>query len=184
METGESNEEIRQIVREELQKLLEASERESESQGQTRREMLNLLALGVGSLGIGSYLASDSASAQTVAPSGTLGSASRPLEAMYSMDLQALDRLLVNEQQVLIDRPSSGAIQLLESEGTVQTGVTATEATHYVSLGVDPSSVSQDCEIAARLKYNNASGEYEIPIVEQTTGIGNPVINYDIMRVR
>lgn len=76
----------------------------------------------------------------------------------------------------------SGQTTLSSGVGQVDTGVSATDATFMLSLGVDDPGA--DCKLAGRLFWDDSDGSYWIEINEVETSVGNPTVNYDIVRVR
>lgn len=76
----------------------------------------------------------------------------------------------------------SGQVQLSSGEATVDTGISATDATFNLALGVDDPGA--DVDLSGRLFWDDSAGTYKIQIVEATTSVGNPTANYDVVRVR
>ena len=77
---------------------------------------------------------------------------------------------------------ASGQVTLSSGEATVDTGISATDATFNLALGVDDPDA--DVDLNGRLVWDDSAGTYKIDIVEATTSVGNPVANYDVVRVR
>jgi hypothetical protein len=77
---------------------------------------------------------------------------------------------------------ASGQVTLSSGEATVDTGISATDATFSVALGVDDP--GSDVDVAARLFFDTSAGTYKINFVESSTSVGNPTVNYDVVRVR
>lgn len=146
----------------------------------SRRDVLGAAAVAAGAGVLGSYGLSGSASAQAYTATGTIGSSQNPLEELWAADIEAMNALRVQQQNVAIDVPISGSVQLGESTAQVDTGISDTDATYFAALGVD--NTSNPCEVAARLRW--ANGSYRLGIVEQRTSIGNPTVNFDLVRVR
>jgi hypothetical protein len=76
----------------------------------------------------------------------------------------------------------SGSVTLSSGSATIDTGVaTSNTATFTVALGPD----TDDADISAEVRADSGSGNYEVDLVEtQDTAVGNPTIEYDILRVR
>lgn len=76
----------------------------------------------------------------------------------------------------------SGQVQLSSGTAVVDTGISAADATFQLALGVDDPNA--DCKLTGRLFWDDAAGTYQIEIVEDGTSVGNPTVNYDVVRVR
>jgi len=75
---------------------------------------------------------------------------------------------------------ASGSVTLASGTATIDTGVgVGTTATFYVALGPD----TDDADVAADIRAASG-GNYEVDIQETDSSVGNPTINYDIVRVR
>jgi hypothetical protein len=51
-----------------------------------------------------------------------------------------------------------------------------------LALGIDDPNA--DAEVAGSLFWDDSAGNYEIRIRETETSVGNPTVNYDVLRVR
>jgi len=76
----------------------------------------------------------------------------------------------------------SGQVTLSSGSATVDTGISAVDATFHVALGVDDP--GSDVDVAARLFFDTSAGTYKINFVESSTSVGNPTVNFDVVRVR
>lgn len=76
----------------------------------------------------------------------------------------------------------SGQVQLSNGEATVSTNLSTTDATFYPAIGVDDP--GQDTQVSAYLRWDDSANAYDIKFVESETTVGNPTVNYDIVRVR
>jgi hypothetical protein len=76
----------------------------------------------------------------------------------------------------------TGQVQLSSGTAVVDTGISATDATFNLALGVDDPNA--DTKITGRLFWDDAAGTYKVEIVEDSTSVGNPTVNYDVIRVR
>jgi hypothetical protein len=76
---------------------------------------------------------------------------------------------------------ASGEATLSNNVAEVGTGITTTDATFMLALGVDDPDA--DAEVAGALFWDDSAGEYEVRIRETDTDV-NPTVNYDILRVR
>jgi len=76
----------------------------------------------------------------------------------------------------------SGQVTLSSGSATVDTGISAVDATFILGLGVDDPNA--DVDLSGRLFFDNSAGTYKIQIVEATTSVGNPTANFDVVRVR
>ena len=81
-----------------------------------------------------------------------------------------------------LDVVASGQVTLSSGSATVDTGVSATDATFQLAIGVDDPGA--DTKLAGRLFWDDSAGSYHVEIVEQETSVGNPTANYDVIRVR
>lgn len=77
---------------------------------------------------------------------------------------------------------ASGQVTLSNSSGVVDTGLSTTDATFNLALGLDDPNA--DCKISGRLFWDDSAGTYKVEVKESGTAIGNPTVNYDIVRVR
>lgn len=91
---------------------------------------------------------------------------------------------LVDEgtNQFGLDIIDSGQVTLSSGTATVDTGISTTDATFMLALGVDDPGA--DVAVAGELFFDTSDGTYEVRIDETDTGVGNPTVNYDIVRVR
>jgi len=91
---------------------------------------------------------------------------------------------LVDEgtNQFGLDVIDSGQVTLSSGTATVDTNISATDATFMLALGADDP--GSDVAVAGELFFDTSDGTYEIRIDETDTGVGNPTVNYDIVRVR
>jgi hypothetical protein len=76
---------------------------------------------------------------------------------------------------------ANGDVQLSSGEATVDTGISTTDATFMLAIGIDDPNA--DCELAGRLFWDDSAGTYKVKILEQNTTIGNPTANYKIVQV-
>jgi hypothetical protein len=76
----------------------------------------------------------------------------------------------------------TGQVTLSSGTAVVDTAITAVDATFMLSVGVDDPNA--DTKVAGRLFWDDSAGTYKVEIVEQETSVGNPTVNYDIIRVR
>ncbi len=75
----------------------------------------------------------------------------------------------------------SSSVTLSSGVATVSTGITTAGATLMLALGIsDPNA---DCEIAGTVFWDDSAGENKIKIKEIDTSVGNPTVNYDVIRV-
>lgn len=82
------------------------------------------------------------------------------------------------EQNVVL----SGQVTLSSGEAIVDTGISAVDATLSPALGVDDPDA--DTQVSAYLFWDDSVGTYHIKIIESETAVGNPTVNYDIVRIR
>jgi hypothetical protein len=83
---------------------------------------------------------------------------------------------------VFLSVAATGQTTLSSGVATVDTGLSATDATFYLALGIDDPNA--DAKIAGRLFWDDSAGTYKVELVEDGTSVGNPTVNYDILRVR
>jgi len=81
-----------------------------------------------------------------------------------------------------LDVIDSGQVTLSSGTATVDTNISAVDATFMLALGVDDP--GSDVAVAGELFFDTSDGTYEIRIDETDTSVGNPTVNYDIVRVR
>jgi hypothetical protein len=81
-----------------------------------------------------------------------------------------------------LDVIDSGQVTLSSGTATVDTNISATDATFMLALGVDDP--GSDVAVAGELFFDTSDGTYEIRVDETDTSVGNPTVNYDIVRVR
>lgn len=77
---------------------------------------------------------------------------------------------------------TSGQVTLSGGLAEISTNVNATDATFMLALGIDDPNA--DAEVAGSLFWDDSAGNYEIRIRETETSVGNPTVNYDVIRVR
>lgn len=77
---------------------------------------------------------------------------------------------------------ASGQVQLSSGSAIVSTNVSAVDATFNLALGVDDPGA--DCKVTGRLFWDDSAGTYKVEMMEDGTSVGNPTINYDVIRVR
>ena len=92
------------------------------------------------------------------------------------------DEVQVGGNTALLAVAASGSVTLSSGVGTVDTGLSDAQATFLLGLGVDDPNA--DTKITGRLFWNDSAGTYHVEIVEDETSVGNPTVNYDIIRVR
>lgn len=88
----------------------------------------------------------------------------------------------VGSSSALISVAATGQVQLSSGTAVVDTGLSTTDATFYLALGVDDPGA--DAKITGRLFWDDSAGTYKVEMVEDGTSVGNPYVNYDILRVR
>jgi hypothetical protein len=76
---------------------------------------------------------------------------------------------------------ASGQANLSNNLAEVTTGISATDATFMLALGIDDP--DSDAEVAGALYWDDNAGEYKVRIRETETDV-NPTVNFDIIRVR
>lgn len=185
-DTTLTEEQVREIARDEFQR---CADEPSRLTGATKRDVLRgaaLLGGAAASASLGTLAAVGNAAAQS--GSGTIGTQDAPLDAIYVDNLhQSTSTVDTNELQIdsntaLLARAANGQVQLSSGAATVDTGISATDATFYLGLGIDDPGA--DCKVAGRLFWDDSAGTYKVEIVEDGTSVGNPTVNYDVFRVR
>jgi len=76
----------------------------------------------------------------------------------------------------------SGQETLSSGSAVVDTGISATDATFQLAIGVDDPDA--DTKLSGRLFWDDSAGTYKVEIVESDTSVGNPTANIDVVRVR
>ena len=87
-----------------------------------------------------------------------------------------------NGNTMLDNVATSGQVTLSSGLAEISTNVSATDATFMLALGIDDPNA--DAEVAGSLFWDDSAGNYEIRIRETETSVGNPTVNYDVLRVR
>lgn len=77
---------------------------------------------------------------------------------------------------------ATGQVTLSSGSAVVDTAISVTDATFYLALGIDDPAA--DAKVAGRLFWDDSAGTYKMEIVEDGTSVGNPTVNYDVLRVR
>jgi hypothetical protein len=77
---------------------------------------------------------------------------------------------------------TSGQTTLSDGLAEFSTNISQTDATFMLALGIDDPNA--DAEVAGSLFWDDSAGNYEIRIRETETSVGNPTVNYDVLRVR
>ncbi|AGM11361.1 hypothetical protein M199_gp031 [Halogranum tailed virus 1] len=77
---------------------------------------------------------------------------------------------------------ASGQVTLTSNNAVVDTGISAIDATFTLAIGIDDPDA--DTKVSGRLFWDDSSGTYKVELVENGTDVGNPTVNYDIIRVR
>lgn len=76
---------------------------------------------------------------------------------------------------------ASGSTTLGSGTATIDTEVSNTEtATFFVAIGP----TTTDADLAADVRQDSGTGTYVIDIQETDTSVGNPSVEYDIVRIR
>lgn len=131
-------------------------------------------------------MASDTMEALGVAGAGLVGGIVTGSEADVRAEhallsyLPALTVLLASKNIV-----ASGQVQLQDGTAVISTGVTQPVATFNLALGVPDPDV--DAKVAGRAFWDEsagADGEQKIELVESGSDVGNPVVAFDVERVR
>ena len=177
--------------------------------GVSRRQFLKMLGLGAGSLALSSVAAGTTWSKVTprtqgtsdikseVAMKGLTGSSS-------SFDIDGTTKTLFSVQDggpVKVKNTSlkinsglkdgsgslmaqsvvaTGQVSLSSGTAVVDTGISVTDATFTLALGID--NPNADAKVSGRIFWDDSAGTYKVEIVEQTAV--NPTVNYDVVRVR
>ena len=130
------------------------------------RRQFAAAASGVLSTGALVALGVDEASAQAA---GQVGTASSPVDMVaYTL----ADR---NGDNALMQVAASGSVTLSNGSATV-TVEAASGSTYYLALGTD-----ENAKISGRVFDD---GDVKIELVETQTNVGNPTVDYDVLRVR
>lgn len=82
-------------------------------------------------------------------------------------------------QTMLSEVVASGTVTLSSGVASVDTGVSDTDATFTLALGVD----TQDAKVGGRIYLDSGTGTYQVEIVERGTSVGNPSVDYKVIRV-
>jgi hypothetical protein len=75
----------------------------------------------------------------------------------------------------------SGSVTLSSGSASIDTGVaSSTTATFFVAIGP----TTADAEVAADIRDDSGTSTYQVDIQETDTSVGNPTVEYDVIRVR
>jgi len=96
--------------------------------------------------------------------------------------LNATTEIQIGGNTAISSVAASGQVTLSSGAAVVDTGLSATNATFNLALGVDDPDA--DTKITGRLFWDDSAGTYKVEFVEDSTSVGNPTVNYDIIRVR
>jgi hypothetical protein len=130
-----------------------------------RRQVLQAGGLVAGG-GVLGALTADRAAADA---EGQVGTTSAPIDVVaYSLQ----DR---SGTQAFIEVVASGSVQLSSGSATV-TVETASGTTYYLALGTD-----ENAKVSGRVFDD---GDVTVEIVETDTSVGNPTVDYDVVKVR
>jgi len=113
---------------------------------------------------------------------GGLGSDSQAIPGTTHLESLDTDALSVGSDSALISVAASGQSTLSSGSATVDTELSDTDATFYLALGIDDPDA--DAKVAGRMFWDDSAGTYKVEIVEDGTSVGNPTVNYDVLRVR
>lgn len=103
-------------------------------------------------------------------------------EAQDAVGNNVGDGLSYNDSSgsVSMNSVASGNVTLSSGQATVDTGIgEGTTATFFVAFGP----VTDGAEVAATIEAQS-NGNYVVHIDEQNTSVGNPTVEYDVVRVR
>jgi hypothetical protein len=138
----------------------------------SRRQLVAIAGSGL-SAGALAALGLEEASAQS-GPAGQQGTDSEPND-MFAWDLDIDNVMSHNGDNALIDVAASGSVTLSSGSATV-TVESASGSTYYLALGTD-----DNAKVSGRIFDD---GSVQVEIVETDTSVGNPTVNYDVLRVR
>lgn len=168
-----SDEDDPETLRERVAELEQTVEQQSETIAKMLPGRRAILSGAVGaSLGAaGMFSATERASAQA---SGQVGTSSKPLDVEgYAVNVQ--NKLTASGTNALIDVAASGSVTL-SSGSAIETVETASGSTYYLALGTD-----DNAKVSGRIFDD---GSVKVEIVETDTNVGNPTVEYDVLRVR
>jgi len=143
----------------------------------TRRQLAAIAGGGL-SAGALATFGIDTAEAQAA---GQVGTDTDPVD-VFGFNVEVANELRDGAANpMLASVADSGSVTLSSGTATVNTTVATSEtATFYVGLGP----ATDDAEVAASIRADSGSGNYEVDIQETDTSVGNPSVEYDIVRVR
>lgn len=90
-----------------------------------------------------------------------------------------INRMTVNNDLAIQSVAASGEVDLSSGSATVDTGLSASDSTYYLALGGE---LADNAKIVGRLDLTSST--VQIELLEDGTGVGNPTVNYDVIRVR
>jgi uncharacterized protein YaiE (UPF0345 family) len=82
---------------------------------------------------------------------------------------------------IAVDVVASGTVTLSSGQATIDTGIATTTTATFMPAAAP---ATNDADVAADVRADSGSGNYEIDIQETDTDVGNPDVYYDIIRVR
>jgi hypothetical protein len=124
---------------------------------------------GAALLGGGGVLGALSADRASAAASGQVGTTSDPVDVIA---FSVQDR---GGSNMALEVIASGSVQLSSGSATV-TVESASDTTYYLALGTD-----ENAKISGRVFDD---GDVKVELVETDTSVGNPTVNYDVIKVR
>jgi len=82
---------------------------------------------------------------------------------------------------IAVNVVASGTVTLSSGQATIDTGIATTTTATFMPAAAP---ATDDADVAADVRADSGSGNYEIDIQETDTSVGNPDVYYDIIRVR
>jgi len=115
---------------------------------------------------------------------GTIGTSSSPVDIeAEDISIVSSGNLADNSGNAMLDSvATTGQTTLSAGAAVVDTGISATDATFTLALGIDDPDA--DAKVTGRLFWDDSAGTYKIELLEDGTSVGNPTVNYDVVRVR
>lgn len=124
---------------------------------------------GAALLGGGALVGAGTADRASAQAAGQVGTSSDPVDVVaYSVQ----DRGGANMALEVI---ASGSVQLSSGSATV-TVESASDTTYYLALGTD-----NNAKVSGRVFDD---GDVKVELVETDTSVGNPTVDYDVIKVR
>lgn len=105
----------------------------------------------------------------------------RDVPVEFSSDVNlATSSLSLSGSTALTSVAASGNVSLTSGSADIDLGISASNATFMLALGSD----TNDAKVSGRVYLDSTTATYHVEIVENGTSVGNPSVDYDVIRVK